>query len=101
VRASTLTTAHLYESLVAGAIIFFVPFVWWLCSRVEKHLFLNRISLGFIGTQVTLGFFVVIEKLLKINTYGVIHRLYLVSIAVWLSVVLFSALLIKLQNNTT
>jgi len=100
-HASFSTSAHMIESLVAGTIIFVVPCVWWYLNRRSERSLLNQVSLGFVLVQIICGFSVVIEKLMKIDSYGVIHRLYLLSIAVWLATILYSSLLIRIHNNTT
>lgn len=88
---SLLTQAHLVESTAIGIVTFIAPLIWWWSSRVS-HTLIARASLWFVVLQLFVGSGILVTRMLDMNVTGILQRIYVLGIGLWVAGILHIAL---------
>jgi hypothetical protein len=88
---SLITSTHLAESTLVGIVIFVAPALWWWACRGKRRV-IAQISAQLVVTQLIVGLGIVLGRVVHHDITGVLQRFYQLGIGVWMTSILFTAI---------
>jgi hypothetical protein len=96
---STLTTAHLIESNIAGIAIALAPAIWWWWHREGEHEHIARASLWLVMLESAIGVTALVVRFDHLAGYGTIQRIYQGGVGTWVGLLVYLALELNLETE--